>query len=153
MISIRSFSAELQQITLTKTGADLTPEARAKIKPSNFALTSGQSSTGKKAYPVDTEQRARAALGFVGMHGSPEQKAEVYKDVARKYPHLAAKSSVPALKSRVEKSAAMGMSPIGAPGPSSPNNPGPTSPKLPGAIGGPAGGTGMTAGGGMTSGM
>lgn len=83
--------------------AALTPEGRAQVAPKNFALNADQSSTGKRSYPIHDEQHARAALGFVGMHGSPEEKAEVYKDVAKKYPGLAAKSSIPGLRARVEE--------------------------------------------------
>lgn len=94
---------------LSKIGADLTAAEREKIPSKKFALTGKQSTTGKKAYPLDTEGRARAAIGFVGMHGSPEQKSEVYRDVARLYPHLAAKSSVPGLRAHAKEKAAMGM--------------------------------------------
>jgi hypothetical protein len=73
---------------LTKISTDLTEAARAKIKSKNFALTPSQSSTGAKAYPIHDRAHARAALGMVGMHGTPEQKAEVRKDVAKKYPGM-----------------------------------------------------------------
>lgn len=89
----------------TKEAAELTPQSRAEIKPKNFALTGKQSNTGQRAYPIHDEQHARAALGFVGMHGTPQQKSEVYKDISKKYPHLAAKSSIPELKGLTEKKA------------------------------------------------
>lgn len=92
--SLKAMGSELEKLS-----ADLTPEARSQISNKNFALTAKQSKTGKPAYPIHDERHARAALGFVGMHGTPQEKSEVYKDVARKYPHLAANSSVPALKS------------------------------------------------------
>ncbi len=86
-----------------KVAADLTAGARAHIAPKNFALSKGQSSTGKPAYPIHDEAHARSALSYVKQHGSPDQINEVYKDVAAKYPHLAAKSSVPGLREMHEK--------------------------------------------------
>lgn len=73
--------------------SDLTEAARAHISKKNFALTPKQSTTGKPAYPIEDRAHARSALGLVGMHGSAEQKAEVRKDVARKYPDLLKKES------------------------------------------------------------
>lgn len=72
-----------------KLAAELTPQARKEIAPKNFALTPSQSSTDAPAYPIHDEAHARAAIGLVGMHGTPEQKSEVYRDIVRKYPHLA----------------------------------------------------------------
>lgn len=74
---------------LTKIANELTPEARSHIAPKNFALSSKQSKTGKPAYPIEDKAHAKSALGLVGMHGSAKEKAEVYKDVARKFPELA----------------------------------------------------------------
>jgi len=88
-----------------KIAHELTTKARSEISSKNFALTGDQSSTGKKAYPIEDEEHARSAVGFVGMHGTPQQKSEVYKDVAKKYPQLAAHSSVPALHNLAEKNA------------------------------------------------
>lgn len=108
----RLTSMQDELAAIFKAAADLTPQGRAEIPKKDFALTSRQSSTGERAYPIDTEARARAALGFVGMHGSDAQKHEVYQDVARKYPQLAAKSSVPALRGMAkEKDADMGAAP------------------------------------------
>ncbi len=78
---------------LTKISDDLTAAARARISKKNFALTGNQSSTGKPAYPIEDRAHARAALGLVGMHGTPEQKTEVRKDVARKYPGMTAEKA------------------------------------------------------------
>lgn len=100
VIRLRALSDEYLKIA-----AELNAKSRSEIAPKNFALTSSQSSTGKKAYPIEDEAHARAAVGFVGMHGSSEQKSEVYKDVARRYPHLASQSSVPALHGLAEKKA------------------------------------------------
>lgn len=90
MLSLAHLQA--MKLELQKIAEDLTPEARAQIAKKNFALTSKQSDTGKPAYPIHDEQHARTALGMVGMHGTPEQKSEVYKDIVRKYPEMAAKS-------------------------------------------------------------
>jgi hypothetical protein len=73
---------------LEKIAIDLTAAGRAQIAKKNFALTSKQSTTGKPAYPIHDATHARAALRLVGMHGSEQQKAEVRKDVARKYPGM-----------------------------------------------------------------
>ncbi len=102
-------SQGLQQefMAILKTAAELTPEGRSEVAKKNFALTPTQSSTGQRAYPIEDEPHARAALGFVGMHGSESQRHEVYKDIARKYPHLAAKSSIPALKGMVQDKTGM----------------------------------------------
>lgn len=78
----------------TKVASELTEKARAHLAKKDFALTGDQSSTGKPAYPIEDRAHARAALGLVGMHGSPEQKAEVRKDVARKYPDMLKASGV-----------------------------------------------------------
>lgn len=83
-----AFFDELQKI-----GAALTETERAQIPKKQFALTPKQSTTGKRAYPMHDEHHARLAIAFVGMHGSPEQKSEVYKDVQRLYPHIAEKSA------------------------------------------------------------
>lgn len=100
---LKGFGEELMKLS-----AELTTESRGQIAKKNFALNQKQSKTGKPAYPIHDERHARAALGFVGMHGSPTEKAEVYKDVAKKYPHLAAKSSIPALRSKEKDSNMMG---------------------------------------------
>lgn len=89
-----------------KAAADLTAAQRAEIPKKDFALTGKQSNTKKPAYPIHDEKHARLALAFVKMHGSDAQKSEVYKDVARKYPQLAAKSSVTELKSHVKQGTA-----------------------------------------------
>lgn len=87
---------------LWKIAADLTSVQRADIPKKNFALTSKQSTTGKPAYPIHDLPHARLALAFVKMHGTDQQKGEVYKDVARKYPELAQRSSVPGLQEQAK---------------------------------------------------
>lgn len=122
--------ADQRELDLRRQGkiaSDLTPEARAHIAPKNFALTAKQSDTGKPAYPIQDKAHARSALGLVGMHGDAKEKAEVYKDVARKFPELARGK---------EKDGGMEAGP----------QPSGTQP-LPGmARGGPPGGTGMQMG-------
>lgn len=41
-------------------------------------------------YPIDTIERARAALSRVAQFGSPEEKARVRAAVAKKYPSISA---------------------------------------------------------------
>jgi hypothetical protein len=62
--------------------ARLTAKARANIPSKEFAVPS------KDGYPIDTRKRAATALGLVGMHGSPAEKAQVRSAVARKYPQV-----------------------------------------------------------------
>ena len=88
---------------LEKIGSDLTASAREHIAKKNFALTPKQSDTGKPAYPIEDKAHAANALARVKQHGTPEQRSEVYKDVAKKYPELAARSDVSALRERVKK--------------------------------------------------
>lgn len=95
-----------------KVAADLNAASRAEISKKNFALTPKQSTTGKPAYPIHDEAHARSALAYVKRFGDAKQQSEVYKDVARKYPHMAAKSSVPALKEKA-KTAGLGEKLIG----------------------------------------
>jgi len=98
---------------LRKMAEELSSEAREHIAKKNFALTSKQSETGKPAYPIHDAQHARTAIGMVGMHGTPQQKAEVYKDIVRKYPELAAKSK--AIQAWEEKKASeIGIPPMGS---------------------------------------
>lgn len=91
-----------------KMAAPLTAEARSELPNKDFALTGKQSETGKPAYPIEDKQHAKSALGFVGMHGSSKEKSEVYKDIAKKYPDIAAHSSVPALKKRAGVASSLG---------------------------------------------
>jgi hypothetical protein len=62
--------------------ARLSETQRARIPQSKFAVPS------KDGYPIDTPGRARVALGLVGMHGSPAEKAAVRKKVAQEYPAI-----------------------------------------------------------------
>ena len=101
---------------LGKTAADLTTAGREQIANKNFALSAKQSDTGKPAYPIHDKAHAANALARVKQYGTPAEKAEVYKDVARKFPELAARSSVPSVKAKVkEKNSQMpgGLPPAG----------------------------------------
>lgn len=122
---------------LWKISADLSEHARAQLPKKDFALTAKQSDTGKPAYPIQDESHARAALGFVGMHGTLRQKQEVYRDIAKKYPHLAAKSSIPALKGMLKDKVKEGdFSAPQVPGPSPALTPQFKAPSIGGTMGG-----------------
>lgn len=93
---------------LEKMSVDLSEAQRAEIAPKNFALSAKQSDTGKPAYPIEDKAHAANALARVKQFGNAKEKSEVYKDVAKKYPELAAKSSVPSLKKRASAIGALG---------------------------------------------
>jgi len=82
----------------TKTSKVLTPGGRDRIKEKNFAIPEG------RRYPIHDESHARNALTRVAQHGTPAEKSQVQAAVAKKYPGLAARSSVPAVR---EKTAAL----------------------------------------------
>ena len=42
----------------------------------------------KRAYPIDTENRARNALARVAQHGTPDEQAKVKAAVKKKYPSI-----------------------------------------------------------------
>lgn len=62
--------------------ADLTSKKRNALKGSSFAIPS------KRAYPIPDASHARNALARVAQHGSPAEKAQVRRAVARKYPSI-----------------------------------------------------------------
>ena len=97
----KAASALLEE--LRKEAAELTEAARDKIKPKNFALSAKQSDTGEPKYPIEDKRHAANALSRVQQFGSPKEKSEVFKDVAKKYPELASKSSVPAVAKKAEE--------------------------------------------------
>ena len=86
-----------------KTAAVLTQEGREHIKPKNFAIPKGNGPGGTGKYPIHDETHARAALSMVAKHGTPGEKAKVDAAVAKKYPGLAARSSVPAVRAKAER--------------------------------------------------
>lgn len=104
-------AAAPQMEAAAKTAAELTTEGREKIKEKNFSLSAEQSDTGKPAYPIEDKSHAANALARVKQFGSPAEKAEVYKDVAKKYPGLAMRSSVEEVKEKAKK-AGMGVLPF-----------------------------------------
>lgn len=64
---------------------------RQKLPSKEFALPgkgTGKSGKGPGSYPVDTPKRAKAALGLVGMHGTPAEKATVRAKVKAEYPGI-----------------------------------------------------------------
>lgn len=79
---------------LAKMAAALTEGQREHISMNNFALPHG-GPNGKPAYPVEDPKHARLAVSMVDTHGSPSEKSKVHALVAKKYPALAARSSVP----------------------------------------------------------
>lgn len=135
-----SFGDEIANIAgagvLGKVAAELTEAARDEIAPKNFALSAKQSDTGKPAYPIEDKAHAANALARVKQHGDSAEKAEVYKDVARKFPELAARSSVPAVQAKLkEKHSQMGLGSGAAPAPTIQPAP-PPSPQPPQPVGG-----------------
>ena len=97
----RSYAGRLD-LGQPKTAAELTTEGREHIKKKNFALSAKQSDTGKPAYPIQDKSHAANALARVKQFGSPAEKSEVYKDVAKKFPELAARSDVPAVRAKAQ---------------------------------------------------
>ena len=96
-----SFLDELEKIGHSKKeAAELTEAARDKIAPKNFALSAKQSDTGAPKYPIEDKAHAANALARVKQHGTPAEKSEVYKDVAAKFPELAHRSSVEAVREK-----------------------------------------------------
>jgi hypothetical protein len=69
--------------------AKLTMGQRKKIPKSKFAIKSKAPKSG--SYPIHDRKHAKAALGLVGMHGSPSEKARVRAAVAKKYPGMVKK--------------------------------------------------------------
>lgn len=62
--------------------AKLTYKQREKLPKGEFAIEE------RKAYPLDTPNRARNALSRVSQFGTPTEKAEVRREVHKKYPNI-----------------------------------------------------------------
>lgn len=62
--------------------ARLTSSKRAALPKSDFAIP------GKRAYPLDTKNRARNALSRGAQNASPAQQAEIKRKVEKKYPSI-----------------------------------------------------------------
>jgi len=85
-----------------KAAAVLTQPSREKIKKKHFAIPKGgPGGTGR--YPIHDESHARNALTRVRQYGTPSEKSQVYAAVAKKYPGLAARSSVESVKGKIKK--------------------------------------------------
>ena len=67
-------------------------EEREGIPKSQFAIPERAGTSQGKAesgsYPIPDREHARAALGLVGMHGSPSEKYEVRAKVHAAYPDM-----------------------------------------------------------------
>jgi len=66
-------------------------EKRESLPKSDFGLPSkakGESKGKPGNYPIDTPGRARSALSRVSQHGTPAEKAQVRRRVAKKYPDI-----------------------------------------------------------------
>ena len=75
--------------------AKLTTSERKSLPSSEFAIPE------ERAYPTDTENRARNALNRVSQYGSSEEQARVRAKVHREYPEI--KQSIGRYKSRDQK--------------------------------------------------
>ena len=62
--------------------AVLTSKARKALPTSTFALPE------KRAYPLDTANRARNALARASQHASPEERATIRRKVHSRYPGI-----------------------------------------------------------------
>jgi len=82
---------------LLKLANDLTTAVRDHLKTKSFAIP------GERKYPIENESHARNALARVDQHGSSEEKQQVYAAVAKKYPGLASRSSVPGVQHDLRK--------------------------------------------------
>lgn len=70
----------------------VTAKKRESLPSSDFGIPSkAKSGEAKKQsgnYPIDTPGRARSALSRVSQHGTPAEKAQVRRRVAKKYPDI-----------------------------------------------------------------
>ena len=62
--------------------AKLTTKRRKALPTKSFAVP------GRRAYPIDTANRARNALARVSQHGTPAEKAKVRAAVKKRYPSI-----------------------------------------------------------------
>lgn len=70
-----------------KQAADLTASSRAQIDDKNFVFPK------ERKYPIHDKDHALAALGMVGMHGTPDEKSKVHAAVHARYPGLTVKKA------------------------------------------------------------
>jgi hypothetical protein len=82
--------------------ADITAAKRAKLPAKKFAIPAkAKTPEAKKEsgnYPIDTEKRARNALSRVSQHGTPAEKAQVRRAVAKQWPGIEQGGKKPARK-------------------------------------------------------
>ena len=80
-----------------KVAAVLTAATRAKVPKKDFAIPNKAEGKDEKKesgnYPIPDRKHARAALGLVGMHGTPAEKAQVRAKVHAKYPDMGEKKA------------------------------------------------------------
>ena len=69
-----------------KIAEELTTNARKHISTRNFAIP--EKAPGPGSYPVHDEAHAKAALHYVAIHGTPEERKRVRLVVYTKYPNL-----------------------------------------------------------------
>lgn len=76
--------------------------ANTKAPAGSYAIPAGSAVGGKgrAKYPINTRGRAANALARVNQTGSPAEKKMVYAAVRRKYPAMAKRSSIPAVRGR-----------------------------------------------------
>jgi len=96
-MGIGKVGSALEEFLTPKTAAELTQASRERIKPKSFAIPKGDGPGGTGKYPIHDERHAKNALTRVAQHGTSSEKSKVYSAVAKKYPGVAAESSVPAL--------------------------------------------------------
>lgn len=94
---------------MAKMAAVLTQAGREKIKSKNFAIPKGNGPGDTGKYPIHDTTHARAALQMVDKHGTPAEKSKVYSAVAKKYPGLSARSSIPAVQAKAKEKDSCGM--------------------------------------------
>lgn len=70
--------------------AALTAAERDALPDSAFAIVTGSGASKVRAYPIDTANRAIAALARVVTNGTPAEQAKVKSAVHRKYPNIKA---------------------------------------------------------------
>lgn len=85
---------------MRKEAKELTMAGREHIKSKNFAIPKGNGPGDTGKYPIHDRRHAANALTRVRQNGSPSEKSKVYSAVAKKYPGMAAESSIPAVEKK-----------------------------------------------------
>ena len=89
-----------------KTAKVLSMQGREHIKSKNFAIPKGNGPGDTGKYPIHDAAHARNALTRVEQFGSSSEKSKVHSAVAKKYPGLAARSSVEDVQEKAKKAEA-----------------------------------------------